>query len=95
MHFSNLTRLEMCPQKWATTSSLPSQNKLQVTNPIDASDRAFAELFELFSEPSKTSQKAYRRYSLTFENGEPIFTLCWADRFLDEIFEEMFGPRPD
>jgi hypothetical protein len=58
----------------------------------DTSDRAFAELFELFSKPTKSSQKAYRTYELTFENGEPVFTLSEVDRILEGVFEEIFGP---
>jgi hypothetical protein len=40
------------------------------SNPEDP-DGAFAALFELFSKPIKSPQKAYRTYQLTFENGEP------------------------
>jgi hypothetical protein len=58
-------------------------------------DKAFAELFELFSKPSKSRQKAYRTYQLKFEGGEPVFTLSEADRILEEVFEQMFGPRSD
>jgi hypothetical protein len=57
----------------------------------DDSDKAFAQLFELFSKPIKSPQKAYRTYQLTFENGEPIFTLSDIDRILEETFEEIFG----
>jgi hypothetical protein len=49
-------------------------------------------LFELFSKPIKSPQKACRTYHLTFENGEPIFTLSEASRILEEAFEEIFGP---
>ena len=56
----------------------------------DASDEAFTQLFELFSKPIKSSQKAYRTYQLSFENGEPIFTLSDVDRMLEEIFEQIF-----
>jgi hypothetical protein len=63
-----------------------------MANSDDVSDKAFAGLFELFSKPSKVPQKAYRTYKLTFENGEPIFTLSEIDRIFDEVFEEMFGP---
>ena len=55
-------------------------------------DKAFAELFELFSKPSMSPQKAHRTYQLTFENGEPIFTLSEASRIMEEAFEEVFGP---
>ena len=61
-------------------------------NSEDTPDKAFSELFELFSKPTKSPQKAYRTYQLTLENGEPIFTLSEADRILEEVFEEIFGP---
>jgi hypothetical protein len=61
-------------------------------NPEDTPDKAFAELFKLFSEPIRSPQKAFRTYQLTFENGEPVFTLSEADRILEEVFEEVFGP---
>lgn len=38
----------------------------------DVSDRAFAELFNIFSRPIKSPQKAFRTYQLTFKNGEPL-----------------------
>ena len=57
----------------------------------DASDKAFTQLFELFSKPIKSSQKAFRTYQLTFKNGEPVFTLSEVDRILEGVFEE-FGP---
>jgi hypothetical protein len=60
-------------------------------NSEDTADKAFAELFELFSKPTKSPQKAYRTYQLTFENGEPVFRLSEADRILD--FEEVFAQR--
>jgi hypothetical protein len=41
---------------------------------------------------AKSPQKAYRMYQLTFENGEPIFTLSEADRMLEEVFEGIFRP---
>jgi hypothetical protein len=66
-----------------------------MANAEDVSDKAFAELFDLFSRPCKTPQKAYRTYRLTFKNGEPVFTLSEADRILEEVFEEMFGKRSD
>jgi hypothetical protein len=64
-------------------------------NSEDTADKAFAELFELFSKPIRSPQKALRAYQLTFENSEPVFTLSEADRILEEVFEEMFGPRSD
>ena len=70
---------------------LPSQGDSNMANSED-SDKAFAELFELFSRPIKSPQRAYRTYQLKFENGEPVFTLSEADRLLEEVFEEMFGP---
>ncbi len=63
-----------------------------MVNAEDASDKAFAELFKLFSKPSKSPQKAYRTYRLKFENGEPVFTLSEADRILEKVFDEIFGP---
>jgi hypothetical protein len=60
-------------------------------NSEDTPDKAFAQLFELFSKPIKSPHKAYRTYQLTFENGEPIFTLSDIDRILEEAFEEIFG----
>ena len=63
-----------------------------MVNAEDASDKAFAELFKLFSKPSKSPQKAYRTYQLKFENGEPVFTLSEADRILEKVFDEIFGP---
>ena len=61
-------------------------------NSEDTPDRAFAELFELFSKPTKSPAKAYRTYQLTFDNGEPVFTLSEVDRILEDVFEEIFGP---
>jgi hypothetical protein len=58
----------------------------------DTADKAFAELFELFSRPIKSPQKAFRTYQLTSENGEPVFTLSEVDRMLEEVFEEIFRP---
>jgi hypothetical protein len=58
------------------------------SNTKDAADKAFAALFELFSKPAKSPSKANRTYDLSFENGEPIFTLSEVDR----IIEEMYGP---
>ncbi len=63
-----------------------------MANSEDVFDKAFAQLFELFSKPIKSPQKAYRTYQLTFENGEPIFTLSDIDRILEETFKEIFGP---
>jgi hypothetical protein len=60
-------------------------------NSEDAADKAFAELFELFSKPTRSPAKSYRTYELTFKNGEPIFTLSEVDRILEEVFEEIFG----
>jgi hypothetical protein len=54
-------------------------------NSEDTADKAFAELFKLFSKPLRSPQKAFRTYQLTFENGEPIFTLSKADRILEEV----------
>jgi hypothetical protein len=62
-----------------------------MVNSEDVSDKAFAELYELFSKPIKSPQRAYRTYQLRFENGEPIFTLSEASRILEEIFEDIFG----
>jgi hypothetical protein len=61
-------------------------------NSEDATDKAFADLFRLFSKPIKSPQKAFRTYQLTFENGEPIFTLSKVDRILEKVFEEIFDP---
>jgi len=61
------------------------------SNPEDP-DGAFAALFELFSKPIKSPQKALRTYQLTFENGEPVFRLSEVDRILEDVFEEIFGP---
>jgi hypothetical protein len=61
------------------------------SNPEDP-DGAFAALFELFSKPIKSPQKAFRTYQLTFENGEPVFRLSEVDRILEDVFEEIFGP---
>jgi hypothetical protein len=63
-----------------------------MANSEDVSDKAFAELYELFSKPIKSPQKAFRTYLLSFENGEPVFTLSEVDRILEEVFEEIFGP---
>jgi len=59
-------------------------------NPEDP-DGAFAALFELFSKPTKSPQKYFRTYQLTFENGEPIFTLTEASRIMEEAFAGIFG----
>ncbi len=63
-----------------------------MANSEDSSDEAFAELFKLFSRLIKAPQKAFRTYQLTFENGEPVFTLSEVDRMLEEVFEEIFRP---
>jgi hypothetical protein len=63
-----------------------------MANSEDASDKAFAQLFELFSKPIKSPQKAFRTYQLSFQNGEPVFTLSEVDRILEETFKEIFGP---
>jgi hypothetical protein len=60
------------------------------SNPEDP-DGAFAALFELFSKPIKSPQKAFRTYQLTFDNDEPVFTLGGADRILEKVFAEIFG----
>jgi hypothetical protein len=70
-----------------------TKSRLSVTqstngNSEDTPDEAFAALFELFSKPTKSPAKAYRTYRLSFENGEPIFTLSEVDR----IIEEIYGP---
>jgi hypothetical protein len=61
-----------------------------VANLEDDPDGAFAALFDLFLKPIKLPQKAFRTYQLTFENGEPVFTLSEADRILAKAFEEIF-----
>jgi hypothetical protein len=63
-----------------------------MANSEDAADKAFAELYELFSKPTKSAAKSYRTYQLTFENGEPVFTLSEASRIVEKAFEEIFGP---
>ncbi len=60
----------------------------------DPLERACAALTELFSKPIKNAH-FFRRYDLTFENGEPVFTLSEFDRWFDEILEEMSGPRSE
>ena len=62
------------------------------SNPEDP-DGAFAALFELFSMPTKSPAQAHRTYELSFENGEPIFTLSEASRIMEKAFEEIFGPN--
>jgi hypothetical protein len=66
--------------------------KLTDGNSEISPDEAFAELFKLFSRPTKSPQKAYRTYQLSFENGEPIFTLSEADRIMEKVLEEIFRP---
>ena len=73
---------------------LETNGASNMANSEDVSDKAFAQLFELFSKPIKSPQKAYRTYQLTFENGEPVFTLSDIDRILEETFEEIFGSSP-
>ena len=60
----------------------------------DSADAAFAALTELFSKPIKNAQK-FRRYDLTFVNGEPVFTQNEIDRMFDEIVAELYGPSPE
>ena len=60
----------------------------------ETAERACAALTELFSKPIKNANPL-RRYDLTFENGEPVFTQNEIDRWFDEILEEMFGPTPE
>jgi hypothetical protein len=65
-----------------------------VTIDDDSAD-PFAALTELFSKPIKNA-KRHRRYDLTFDRGQPVWTLSEIDRMLDEVFEEeMFGPTPE
>ncbi len=58
-----------------------------MANPEDDRDEAFAELYKLFSKSTKSPQKAFRTYELSFESGDPILTLSEADRILEEVFE--------
>jgi hypothetical protein len=51
----------------------------------------FAALFELLSKPTKSPAQAHRTYELSFENGEPIFTLSEISRIMEDAFEEIFG----
>ena len=60
-------------------------------NSEDTLNEACAELLKIFSEPTKSPAKAYRTYELSFENGEPIFTLSEASRIMEKAFEEIFG----
>jgi hypothetical protein len=41
----------------------------------ETAERAFAALTELFSKPIKNAH-SFRRYDLTFENGEPVLSLA-------------------
>jgi hypothetical protein len=66
-----------------------------MANSEHASTKRSLSCTRYFQKPIKSPQKAFRTYQLTFENGEPVFTLSEADRILEEIFEEMFGPRSD
>jgi hypothetical protein len=70
---------------------LSSEGDSNMANSEDAADKAFTALFELFSKPTKSPAKAYRTYQLTFENGEPIFTLSEVSRIMEKAFEEIFG----
>ena len=54
--------------------------------------KAFAELLKLFSKPTKSPAKAYRTYQLSFEDGEPVFTLSEVDRILEAAFEDISDP---
>jgi len=65
-----------------------------MSDPYDPADRAFAALAELFSKPIKNA-KPHRRYDLTFEHGEPVFTLSEFDRIFDELMQELFGPSSE
>jgi hypothetical protein len=60
-------------------------------NSEDTLNEACAELLKIFSEPTKSPAKAYRTYELSFENGEPIFTLSEASQIMEDVFEEIFG----
>jgi hypothetical protein len=60
-------------------------------NSEDKLNEACAELLKIFSEPSRSPQKAYRTYLLTFENREPIFTLDEGSQIMEDVFEEIFG----
>ena len=60
------------------------------SNSEDALNEACAELLNIFSEPNRSYQKAYRTYLLTFKNAEPVFTLSEVDRILEGVFEGMF-----
>jgi hypothetical protein len=64
-----------------------------MSDAYDDADRAFAALTELFSKPIKYPQP-HRRYDLTFENGEPVWTQNEIDRIFDEVIEELYGPKP-
>jgi hypothetical protein len=79
---------------WAAPIRCPKSrfSAMQSTdgNSEDKLNEACAELLKIFSDPSRSPQKAYRTYLLTFENGEPVFTLSEADRILEGVFEGMF-----
>jgi hypothetical protein len=47
----------------------------------EKAERTCAALTVLFSKPINNA-KPYRRYALTFENGEPVFTLNEIYRWL-------------
>ena len=61
----------------------------------DPLERACSALTELFSKPIKNAH-SFRRYDLTFENGEPVFTLSEFDhlivgltRFLRKCLDQL------
>jgi hypothetical protein len=60
-------------------------------NSEDTPDKAFAELFKLFSKPTKSLQKAYRTTSSGSKMAN-LYSLSEADRILEKVFEEIFGP---
>jgi hypothetical protein len=64
-------------------------------NSEDALNEACAELLKIFSKPTKSPAQAHRTYDLSFENGEPIFTLSEASRIMERAFEEIFCPGKD
>jgi hypothetical protein len=55
-------------------------------NSEDELNKACAELLKIFSDPAKSPAKVYRTYELSFENGEPVFTLSEADRILEAAY---------
>jgi hypothetical protein len=54
-------------------------------NSEDRLNEACAELLKIFSEPKKYA-KVYRTYKLSFENGEPVFTLSEVDRIVEAAY---------